>query len=92
MIRTIKHRGLRELYESGNGQYVDPRHVRKLRNILAVLDESPSPRYVTLQGLRPHALSGPMRGHYSVWVSGNWRVTFRFEDGDVHDVDYIDYH
>ena len=92
MIRTIKHRGLRELYESGNGQYVDPRHVRKLELILTTLDRSTSPQGMNLSGFRFHALSGPMRGHYAVQVSGNWRVTFRFEDGDAYDVDYLDYH
>ena len=47
---------------------------------------------MNLPGFRLHALSGQLRGHYAVSVSGNWRVTFRFYDGDVYDVDYVDYH
>ena len=92
MIRTIKHRGLRELYESGNGRYVDPRHVRKLQRILARLDDSRSPQGMDVAGYGFHPLAGNLRGHYAVRVSGNWRVTFRFEDGDAYDVDYVDYH
>ena len=92
MIRTIKHRGLRELYESGNGRYVDPRHVRRLQRILARLDDSRSPLDMDVPGNRFHPLTGDLRGYYSVRVSGNWRVTFRFEAGDAYDVDYVDYH
>ena len=71
---------------------MSPEHVRKLRHILAVLDQSRSPRDMDLPGFRLHPLTGQLRGHYAVSVSGNWRVTFRFEDGHVVDVDYTDYH
>ncbi len=47
---------------------------------------------MNLPGLRLHELKGDMKGHYAVSVSGNWRVTFRFEDGTAVDVDYVDYH
>ena len=69
-----------------------PEHVPKLRRILAMLDQSHTPRDMDLPGFRLHALSGDRRGHYAVSVSGNWRVTFRFEDGHAIDVDYTDYH
>lgn len=59
---------------------------------VAVLDQSHAPRDMDLPGFRLHALTGSLRGHYAVRVSANWRVTFRFEDGDAVDVDYIDYH
>ena len=67
-------------------------HVGKLRDILAVLDRSGGPEGMNLPGLRLHELKGDMKGHYAVSVSGNWRVTFRFEDGSAVDVDYVDYH
>ena len=92
MIISIKHRGLRDLYQNGNSRYVDPRHVRRLSLILTTLDGCTSSQGMNLSGFRFHALSGPMRGHYAVWVSANWRVTFRFEDGNACDVDYVDYH
>ncbi len=67
-------------------------HISKLTRILAVLDQSRSPRGMDLPGFRLHSLTGNLRGHYAVSVSANWRVTFRFENGDAVDVDYTDYH
>lgn len=69
-----------------------PAHVEKLRDILALLDESRGPEGMKLPGLRLHELKGSLKGHYAVSVSGNWRVTFRFEDGVAADVNYVDYH
>ena len=73
-------------------QHVAPAHIAKLTRILSKLDESHSPWDMDLPGYRLHALSGELRGHYAVQVSGNWRVTFRFEGEDACDVDYVDYH
>ena len=69
-----------------------PEHVEKLTDILATLDYSRIPRDMDLPGYRLHRLHGRLSNHYAVSVSSNWRVTFRFEDGDVFDVDYVDYH
>ena len=69
-----------------------PVHIRKLTRILAVLDQSRTPQDMDLPGFRLHPLAGELRGHFAVSVSGNWRVTFRFEDGQAVDVDYTDYH
>ena len=63
-----------------------------MKRILAVLDHSQRPRDMDLPGFQLHALSGELKGHYAVSVSGNWRVTFRFENGHATDVDYLDYH
>ena len=71
---------------------VAPEHVRKLTDILAALDHSRGPEGIDLPGLGLHELGFRMKGHYAVSVSGNWRVTFRFEDGSAVDVDYVDYH
>lgn len=57
-----------------------------------MLDQSRTPRDMDIPGFRLHALAGGLRGYYAVTVSGNWRVTFRFEDGHAVDVDYVDYH
>lgn len=59
---------------------------------LADLDDASNPRDIDLPGYRLHRLKGQMRGLWSISVSGNWRITFRFEDGDVYDVDLVDYH
>ena len=69
-----------------------PEHFRKIKRILTVLDQSSTPRDMDLPGFRLHPLAGDLKGHYAVSVSGNWRVTFRFEDGEAVDVDYTDYH
>ena len=92
MIASFKHRGLKALYDGRTARRVAPEHIQKLRDILGILDRSQRPQDVDLPGLRLHQLKGELTGHYAITVSGNWRVTFRFEDGDVVDVDYLDYH
>ena len=92
MIASFRHRGLKALYEGRTVRRVAPEHLGKLRDILAALDFSSGPVGMDLPGFRLHALKGRMKGHYAVSVSGNWRVTFRFEDGEAVDVDYVDYH
>lgn len=92
MIASFRHRGLKALYEGRTVRRVTPEHLGKLRDILAALDASRRPEGMNLPGFRLHALSGPLKGHYAVSVSGNWRVTFRFEEGEAVDVDYVDYH
>ena len=92
MIRTFRHHGLRELYEQGRSSKTAPSHTPKLLRILTALDRSTGPQGMDLPGFRLHPLKGRLRGHYAVSVSGNWRVTFRFDDGHVVDVDYLDYH
>ena len=92
MIASFRHRGLQALYEGRTARRVGPEHVGKLRDILGALDRSRGPEDMNLPGFRLHALKGPLKGHYAVTVSGNWRVTFRFEDGAPVDVDYVDYH
>ena len=92
MIASFRHRGLKALYEGRTARRVAPEHVGKLRDILAALDSSSGPAGMDLPGFRLHALKGRLKGHYAVSVSGNWRVTFRFEDGEAVDLDYVDYH
>ena len=92
MIKTFRHRGLKELYERGHSAKVAQGHVEKLLRILTALDRSESPEGMDLPGFRLHALKGRMKGHYAVSVSAKWRVTFRFEEGHAVDADYIDYH
>ncbi len=91
MIRSFRHRGLKALYDGRTAGRVAPGHVDKLRDILAVLDRNRTAQDMDLPGLRLHALKGVLKGHYAVSVSGNWRVTFRFEEGHAVDVDYRDY-
>jgi toxin HigB-1 len=92
VIQSFKHRGLQALYHGRTARRVPPEHVEKLRDILAALDQSRTAQNMDLPGFRLHALKGVLKGHYAVSVSGNWRVTFRFEDGHATEVDYTDYH
>ncbi len=92
MIASFRHRGLKALYQGRTARRVAPEHVVKLGDILAALDLSRGPEGMDLPGFRLHALKGRLKGHYAVSVSGNWRVTFRFEDSSAVDVDYVDYH
>ncbi len=80
------------MYDGRTARRVAPAHVEKLRDILALLDQSSGPADMDLPGLRLHALRGNLKGQFAVSVSGNWRVTFRFKSGHAVDVDYLDYH
>jgi proteic killer suppression protein len=92
VIGSFKHRGLKALYDGRTARRVAPEHVQRLRDILGVLDRSRRPDDMDLPGFRLHPLRGGLAGFWAVSVSGNWRVTFRFEDGHAVDVDYTDYH
>ena len=92
MITRFRHKGLRALFESGLARGIQPAHAERLRLILARLNASQSPQDVNLPGLGLHKLRGRRAGHFAVSVSGNWRVTFRFDGQDAVDVDYLDYH
>ncbi len=67
-------------------------HVSKLVRVLSMLEVARGPRDLEIPGFRTHALAGSLRDHWSIWISGNWRVIYRFVDNDVELVDYLDYH
>ena len=91
MIRTIRHRGLKRLFENDDPSGVNPEHIGKLRNILAALHAAPTVAHMDMPGFRLHRLKGEEKGFWAVTVRANWRVIFRF-DGDAQEVDYVDYH
>jgi addiction module HigA family antidote len=88
MIKKFKHKGLKNFYATGSQKGVNPEHVKRLRTILARLDASKAPEDMDLPGLRLHPLKGERHSFWTVDVSGNWRVFFRFENGNAVDVDY----
>jgi proteic killer suppression protein len=87
VIRSFKHRGLKALYDGRTARRVVPEHLDKLGDILAVLDRSRTSQDMDLPCFKLHALKEALKGRYAVSVSGNWRVTFRFEDEHAIDVD-----
>ncbi len=92
MIVSFRHKGLEDLYAKDSVRGVPAAHVPKLRRILAALDVAQNSRDLDIPGFRTHELRGRLSGHWSIWVNGNWRVTFRFIETDVELVDYQDYH
>ncbi len=92
MIQSIRHKGLRRLYEDDDPRGVIAEHMVKLRDILVRLDASGSVADMDVPGFKLHPLKGDRRGFWAITVRANWRVIFRFEDGDALDVDYVDYH
>lgn len=92
MIVGFRHRGLQRLYESGDRRRIPPGYAAKIERILARLDIASGPTDMNLPGYRLHRLSGDRSGFWSVSVSGNWRIIFRFDDGNAVEVDLIDYH
>jgi toxin HigB-1 len=92
MIRSIRHRGLKRLYGDDDPRGVSREHTGKLRDILARLDAASTVNDMDLPGFRLHALKGELKGVWAVTVRANWRVIFRFVEGDAFDVDYTDYH
>jgi proteic killer suppression protein len=92
VIRNIRHKGLRRLYEEDDTRGVMAEHVAKLRDILARLDAASSISDMELPGFRLHPLKGQMKGFWALVVRANWRVVFRFEAANAVDVDLMDYH
>ncbi len=92
MIRSFVHKGLEGFFLTGSKAGIQAAHAAKIGRLLAQLDQAGSPRDMNLPGWRLHELKGHMAGHWSVTVNGNWRITFRFVDGDAEVVDYLDYH
>jgi toxin HigB-1 len=92
MIESFKHKGLRQLFEDDNRKGVNPKHVRKIRQILGVMNAAQKIADIDIATFRLHPLTADLKGFWSVTVRANWRITFRFEDGKAFDVDLSDYH
>lgn len=92
MIKTWKHKGLKQFYLAGDKSGIKPDHVKRIKMLLQLLDVAEEPKHMNLPGINFHALRGDFSGYYSIKVSSNWRIVFKFEENDVILVDYIDYH
>ncbi|MEX8549339.1 MAG: type II toxin-antitoxin system RelE/ParE family toxin [Mucilaginibacter sp.] len=92
MIESIRHKGLKLYYEDGNGSKLPAEQLTKIARLLTVLDAVSSEEDIKELGSGVHKLSGNLKDFWSVKVSANYRLVFRFEAGDIFDVDYIDYH
>jgi len=92
MIKSFKHKGLEKFFSSGKTAGIQPAHKNKLRMRLAALDTATTIKDMNLPGFNLHSLKGKLKGIWAIDVSGNWRITFKFKDGDVFIVNYEDYH
>jgi len=92
MIKSFKHKGLKLFFEKGSKAGIDPKQAEKIANRLLVLDSAKTIEGVDMPGFFLHSLTGNKKGLWSITVTGNWRITFEFVDGDVYIVNYEDYH
>ena len=86
------HKGLQKFYENGTTKGIQSEHTKKIRMRLMALDTAFMIEDLQLPGFNLHLLKGDRAEIWSIKISGNWRITFRFEDGDVYIVNYEDYH
>ena len=92
MIESFCHKGLRLLFESDNPRGISAEHIRKIKQILSLLDVAEKIDDLDYAPFRLHPLKGDLKGFWSLTVRANWRITFRFQNGKVLDVDLVDYH
>lgn len=92
MIRNFKHKGLRQLFETGNRRGVQPDLARRIRTLLDWLAAAAEIRDLNMPGFGLHELKGDRTGTWAIKVNKNWRITFRFLAGEAYDVDLEDYH
>lgn len=92
MIKSFAHKGLARFFHTGSTAGIQAKHAIRVQMILALLDKAEAVGDLALPALELHPLKGSMKGLWAVKVSGNWRITFRFEQGDAEIVDYQDYH
>jgi proteic killer suppression protein len=92
MIRSFRHKELGRFFATGSTRGIDARLAPKLNRILTALNAATEPTQLDAPSWRLHPLHGDREGQWSVWVTGNWRLVFVFEDGDAVDVDLVDYH
>ena len=92
MIKSFAHKGLEVFFFTGSTKGIQAKHSRRLSMILDLLNHAGEAVDMDFPGSRLHLLKGNLAGLWSVTVSGNWRITFRFEDGNAFIVDYQDYH
>lgn len=92
MIRSFKHKGLEKFFKTGSTAGIQANHAAKLNVLLTALHNASQIEHMNMPAWRLHRLSGNLKEHWSVQVNGNWRLTFRFENGDAEIVDYQDYH
>jgi toxin HigB-1 len=92
MIKTWKHKGLKDFFETGSTKAIPSKHAKRIRRVLDAIDGASDIDELDIPGFDLHELKGDRKGTWAITVSGNWRITFTFINGDAYDVNYEDYH
>jgi len=92
MIESFRHKGLKRFFDDDDGRKLPPDMLERIRAILTLLDAAEVIEDLDRPSLRLHAMKGDLKGFWAITVRANWRIVFRFENGSVHDVDFLDYH
>lgn len=92
MIKSFRHKGLKKYFETGSKSGIQSKHAKRLRMQLVALDTASVIEDMDIPGFKLHPLKGSDKGRWSIWVNGNWRITFEFRDGHASILDYEDYH
>ena len=92
VIKSFKHKGVQRFYESGSTAGIQSAHRKRLRMQLAALNTATTTADMDIPGYKLHKLKGSRKAIWSISVSGNWRITFKFEDGNAYIINYEDYH
>jgi toxin HigB-1 len=92
MIRSFRHKGVERFFQTGDVRGIQGKHVERIRRQLFALNNASGPKDLNVPGWQLHPLQGKLDDHWSIAVSGNWRLTFCFLEGDVILLDYQDYH
>lgn len=92
MIAGFRHKGLKRFYEDNDARLLPPDMIERIRDVLTLLEAARTPDDLNRPSLRLHKLKGDLKNFWSVTIRANWRIVFRFQDGDACDVDFVDYH
>lgn len=92
MIRTIRHKGIKKLVQTNDRRGLNAEQLPRIVRVVALLDQATTPQDLDIPGYHLHTLRGDLQGFWSVRITGNFRLVFRMEDGDVFDIDLVDYH
>lgn len=92
MIKTWKHKGLKDFFFNGNDKKINKKHLTRLKVILAQIEHAKTLTQLDVPGFNFHRLKGKFKDHYAVTVQANWRIIFQFDGKNFYNVDYLDYH
>lgn len=92
MIKTVKNKALRKYIFDWDKSKINPKHLGRINQVISVLHSAKNIKSIALPGMNLHSLKGELEDYWSVSITGNYRLTFKFENGDIFELDYIDYH